>query len=600
MQGRNLVVFLFTFILTTGCGLTGFRSKEKAPEFETTDISQGNSQQSQKTDPAEKYFKYAYSGIIFNDSTDQPITNFSIDLITEDPAISSVINALGNLEGLFHISRNPEGNQPIENEVPVLISAPGFESIIKKISLGYDCQTANCLGTLPNRFLLKPELDVASLDPLVSAITLLAKSVDESISSQGALTIFNDLLQKGKIDSQLQNLLSSSNNGDQLTNILVLLNGAVGDSANAAELVSSILANISDVSVDNLVSKLPILRDKGFNSFSPLLAGTSPDLSSALVSANMLIPYLKPIIDQAVAKNPSPALKVLQGLLDDPNVANNIVKLADELKKIKAGETSSAQFASAGFLPFLGDLASGFSQNQPTAIAYDDILTNSLRNKALADVLKKREQDLAAAANDPDELLKIQKRIWFANLMQTIGPMIQPLIQGLLTKQAPALAPLLNQVGSQSNPAQLAANFLEQGGANQFAKILPYLEPVISGLSGEQQAALSAFLTPFLKKEDPSKTFQNFFSEQNGNLAQLAEAASALFPGLTEVLNQKVPSKQVFTAQLIQGLLDGSFKNLSVVKELQGASAIVISGRARDIFKIAQLPNVQKVIALEP
>ena len=72
-----------------------------------------------------------------------------------------------------------------------------------------------------------------------------------------------------------------------------------------------------------------------------------------------------------------------------------------------------------------------------------------------------------------------------------------------------------------------------------------------------------------------------------------------LAPALDSVLAQWVPQKQLLTAQILQGLAQGDFKDLRIQEDLEGALAVVLSGRAQDIFKAAQLPNVDEMMLLE-
>ena len=101
-------------------------------------------------------YRYALSAQILNASNNQAIKNFSVALAAQDPAVSTVVNALGNLNGLFHISRTPSTQQAATTALPVLISAPGFQSVLQTLTVGADCQTASCAGSRPLSVLLQP------------------------------------------------------------------------------------------------------------------------------------------------------------------------------------------------------------------------------------------------------------------------------------------------------------------------------------------------------------------------------------------------------------------------------------------------------------
>lgn len=81
---------------------------------------------------------------------------------------------------------------------------------------------------------------------------------------------------------------------------------------------------------------------------------------------------------------------------------------------------------------------------------------------------------------------------------------------------------------------------------------------------------------------------QKYFKEIDN--ADLASAGLDLSFQKTNIL-----SKQIFTSQLVLGLSFGDFKNVEVLQDLKNSPALTLKGQARDIFKIAQLPNVKGI-----
>ena len=72
-----------------------------------------------------------------------------------------------------------------------------------------------------------------------------------------------------------------------------------------------------------------------------------------------------------------------------------------------------------------------------------------------------------------------------------------------------------------------------------------------------------------------------------------------MFPSLGSVLQENMPAKQVFAAQILQGMINGDFKGAGISKDLPSSSAVLVNARARDLFKIAQLPNVRKLMSIK-
>ena len=173
-----------------------------------------------------------------------------------------------------------------------------------------------------------------------------------------------------------------------------------------------------------------------------------------------------------------------------------------------------------------------------------------------------------------------------------------PVIQGLAGQQSPELAGLFNQLLSEDG-LQGIKDLQGKSKEDQYAALIPFIEPLIQGLNSEDASELSAILIPLMSKQDPAAAVAGLLSSkmmtQN---PQFGAMTSVLTPALQSLMSGTVPDKQVLASQLLQGLLGGTYTDLRVVDDAVNGPGVVVSGSALDIFQLAQLPNVSRVVQL--
>jgi len=543
-------------LFTVGCGKRGLDNAYRRGATQPGLLS--------AAEAGDSTYRYAFSGQVLDDTSSEPVKKFSVDLPAQDSAVSSVINALGDRNGMFHISRNPTLKDLATAAIPVVVSASGFEPQVQWVDVGSDCQGPNCPGSKPLSFFLKP---LAAPTPTPSA-GLSPATVRSAVNPQAIPSIFQNLLQVGKLDSTAGNLLAGAQNKDLLNNILVLLKGTNGDQATNA--VSGLLGSIKSNNFKNLSGALL----GAANTLMPIIAATNPQIGGALLAVNTLLPYLAPIIGKVSGSQSGPMGQILGTFLQSGsgNVQTNLMGLVNAFQ----GGGNGAQLAMTTFLPLLQNvLGQNISQGQPRP--FQSLLLGALQDPKLMNTFQS-----GGNANE-----KVQLLISY----------LQPLIQGLVGKEGTQIASLLNQFLYKNGIFSLKDFPKDQAELEQFAKLVPFLEPLVRGLNSKDGKELASMLVPLLSKTNPAQAIQNLLGKVNGN-TNIGQVAQALFPTIQTLVQQWVPGKQVFTAQLIQGLLNGDFKDLKVVQDLAGSPGLLLSGQARDVFKLAQLPNVEKVIAL--
>lgn len=116
--------------------------------------------------------------------------------------------------------------------------------------------------------------------------------------------------------------------------------------------------------------------------------------------------------------------------------------------------------------------------------------------------------------------------------------------------------------------------------------------------SGGDAPYVTEVMNQIIAQDDPAKTLVSLFRPASDSKSRFARKVSVLYPAAAHLWQEGVIGKRVLAAQLLQGAFTGDFSALKVTQDLKTAPAVILSGTARDIFKIAQLPNVQKVFAL--
>jgi hypothetical protein len=504
-------------------------------------------------------YRYAFSAQALDEGTGQVLPDFSVSLLSEDPAVSALMNSMGDKNGLFHISRNPGLADSAFKALPVLISAVGHKPSLQLLEVGADCVAGQCPGLKPLSLRL-PKLDGTNF-PSASALAPLAAT--QLVNASGTAALFKEMIQSGKIDSGMQQLFSGAKNGDVLNNVLVIL--SQGQGQDPGSLVQSLLSGASGEKLKGLTGVASTLI--------PLIANTSPDTSKALLAANTLLPYLTPLLNQS---GDTGLAGVLKTLLTEGNAQQNLTNLVQAISN-KQDKTQALQLAMATFLPMLQGL---IAKKQGTT-------TNPFQSLMLKTFLDPKFFTMIASLGDKS-IPKDQK-------LSTLLTYVQPLLQGLGGKNAPEIGYLFNLLIQDGGLAALKDFPKDATAQEKFAKLIPYIEPIIRGLNGGEGSKLAGLLLPLLSGGNPAAAIKNLIPQDASG-----SAIASLLPALEPLLKQTMPGKQVFSAQLLQGLVNGDFAALQVTQDLQGAPAVVMSGQARDLFKLINLPNVEKVVALTP
>lgn len=516
-------------------------------------------------------YRYAFTGQVLDEKTGAALSDFSVSLLSKDGAVSTLLNGFGEKNGIFHISRNPMAADAAFRSLAVLISSPGHKPLMRLIDVGADCVAGQCPGSKAVSIKLTSSVS-AGLTGAKAAFS--PATVTQKMAVQGTGAAFQELVAAGKLDLEAQKILLGAKNGDVLNNVLVLLGGA--PSGQSADLVQSLLSGANQDKLKGLTS------GGAASTLIPLIANSSPELSSAMLAANLILPYLTPMLNQKLQGQTGPFATMLKTLLTDPNAQQNLANLISLLGNKQADKTQTIQAALNLFLPMLQSLVAkkaGTTQNP-----LESFLLRTITDPKFFDALT----SLGNKSVAPDQ--KLTSLLTYLN----------PLVQGLGGQKAPELAYLFNLLLSEGG-IQSLKNFPKDGTAQEkFAKLLPYIEPIIKGLNGTDGSQLSSLLQPLLTGSNPAAAVRDLLAKAGTGTGKSAEIIAALMPALDVLLKQTTPGKQVLSAQLLQGLVNGDFGAIQVTRDLQGAPAVLVSGQARDIFKLAQLPNVDQVVALTP
>jgi len=513
----------------------------------------------------EASYRFALSGQILDEATQSPIPNFSLSLLSSDSAVTSVINGLGNVNGLFHLSRNPSIRDDLFAQLPVLISAAGFEPIVQNLDLGADCKAEPCTETRPLKLLMKAR-SLAQTEPTsFPAFSAVTKLMEE----KGISTLFKAMTSQGKADAAITGDLARANNRDLLTNVLVVLKPT--SPGTAPDVVAKLLGSVPADALKSLAS-----ANAGMASaLVPLLSSTNPKLGHQLVGISGALSYLSPLMGTVSDHETGPLGQIVAGLLTGPDTDKTWMSLAQALQ----AQRTQPQLAMPMFLPFSFGTANDTSSGE--IFPFANAMKSSLRNPSLLNFI--------SSLAKPGQTGTASQRL----LLQYA----QPLLQGLVSKNAPEIATLLNSLVQQDGLMAIK-DFATLANHEKFVKLAPYLEPLIRGLNSQDSPHLAAALMPFLEQKNPALALRELLTKGSGNLATKGEVAAAIFPALPAILNQAVPAKQIFSAQLLSGLVSGDLSDVKVTQDLSGMAGLILSGQARDIFKIAQLPNVERLMAL--
>ncbi len=507
-------------------------------------------------------FPYAFSGQILSVGSDAVLTQFSVDVIGADPAVNSVLNPLGDKRGIFHISRSALKAEVETVVLPVLITAPAHEATVFYLEVKTDCFTLTCPGRPAHTLRLRTS-SVLPARAGTSDEAYSAANAERAIRTLGANQLFGQLNQQQKFDSTLQQVLASSKNGDQLTNILVVLNRS--GEADRARLVANLLASATPPSgaIDFASILSGVMR-----SVVPTLASISPEFAAALSVAKSVLPYLKPLLTEIVEKGEGGTLaKILALVLTGQSADRNLTSMGTIL-----ASSHRAQLGMGGFLPYAAEIASPAAE----ASAFGSVLYRSLVHAEAPGI---------SVSHDPAQEL--------------IVPYVRNLIQALGGKDGNELRLLFNRLVGRSNPLKALKTFpASQEEAKQFSLLAPHLVTLTDGLNGQYEVPLTHFLMPIINSRNPAESLARTIRDSQSGEGEVGGLLKQIFPGVDKVWSENVSQKQLFAAQLVQGALRGEYQDVVVLKDLEGSPAIIISAQARDLFKIAQLPNVERLVAV--
>lgn len=495
---------------------------------------------------AEATFRFAFSGQVVNAATGDPVKQFSVQLAGYDSSVNSILNALGDRNGIFHISRTALNEEASYRSIPVVITASGFEPRVQMVDLGSDCDVWLCAGAKPT---------LLSLKPIAQEGTTQSKSAPSTRETSEAIVFFSDMT-----------------NGNR-----------------TEELVSGLLAGINSDSFKNLSGALMGTAP----SLIPVMTAKNPQVSNALLSVNTLLPYLTPILVH-MAKNSgekSPMGSILTTLLTNKDFQSNMLSLLASYPMPGPSGKKQPQLAMASLMP----LVEGFLRSVKAGdqAPFSTILSAALKEPRFMMLLTREGDDEYLKKISHNSKRKRQST-------QLLMAYLQPLLQGLLGKQAPEVASLFNDLVKDSNLFRLRDLLKDADAKEKYAKLLPYIEPLIAGLNSKDAKALARLLEPIVSHRNPSLKLASFLTSTTSRNSNVAIVAAALFPALNQVLTKYVPDKQLFTAQLLQGLVNGDIKNVNILQDLKGSPAVVVSGTEGELAKISQFQNVQSLVALRP
>ncbi len=513
----------------------------------------------------EASYRFAVTGQVLDEVSQTPINNFSVSPLAPEAALNSVLNGLGDKNGIFHLSRSASIRDALFTQIPILISAPGFEPFIQNLELGSDCKIEPCLESRPIHLMLHP---VPSSNGTLSPAGVSLAAVTRLLEDHGIPTLFKAMTSQGKADSTIVSELATARNRDMISNVLVILKP--GSTKDSPDLVAQLLGSVSSAALKNLTG----VNAGMASSLVPLIANTNPKLSSQLLSVSQALSYLTPILGAVADKESGPLGQVVAGLLNGTQNEKTWFGLAQAI------QAQSKQPSLA--MPLLS-LLPGVSQavTPATTFPFSDALGTSLKNPSLLNFIGAMGRNRTGVSTEQ-------------RLLVDYG---QSLLQGLVSKNAPEIALLFNTLVQQDGLMALK-EFTSLPNKDKFTKLIPYIEPLIRGLNSQDSPHLAAALLPFLEQKNPALALRELVTKGSGDLSQKGQVVASLFPALPQVLSQSVPAKQVFSAQLLSGLVNGDLNDVQVVQDLAGTSGLILSGQARDLFKIAQLPNVERLLAL--
>ncbi len=263
----------------------------------------------------------------------------------------------------------------------------------------------------------------------------------------------------------------------------------------------------------------------------------------------------------------------IQGFLDllkGEKIGATLGSLDALLPYVQTTVESKPLFASV--VPFFASLEKKSTQTPLTGV-----LTQALRDPAFFDLLTGKTA------------LHSDKNVTFV-----LG-YLQPLIQGLGSKNGPELSVLFNALLKKEGVLGLK-DLMKSANAQAYAPLLPFVEPLVRGLNSEDAEKLASMLEPLLKRVDPAGALKGLLTNKKTDSA--ATVALGVFPSLPGVLGQSLGGKQALALEIFRGVLSGQLKSVKVVQDLQGLPGFIVQGSPADLTKLANLAPVQKIVAL--
>lgn len=522
---------------------------------------------SQLSEPAGS--RYAFSARLISAATESTVSNYSVSVLSKDTAISAVINPLGSHDGQFHISRNPSHTEAMSAPISVVVNAPGFQSETLVFDISADCTTAHC-GLQPiHSIKLRPR---NAMEQLPGSLSFASQR--KPLDAVEKRRLFSSLIETQKIDGELARKLSSATNAQVIDSVVVKLSedpGALGTGA-LLELMRSIQLPKLDVAVDS--------PSESASDWLPLMISLSPELVEAIVSIKPILSYYRPIIDEMAASIDSPVIRSLQAILLENHSTQTVAEIFGAIQDEDFPVSNQTRLASVGLLGLMTKSARNSSVT----------LTNQGVEGLFSVALAQPRLLQALSSSSYDESPATSKSVTLEYL--------KPLVQALIGKKGPELGYLLNQLvrkrGVQAIK-QFPRNLKEQ---ESYAKLIPYVERIVAGLNGEAGGWLETQLESILKANNPALILRRLVYQTSDAAFGLdhLQVLRTIYPGLARREVNSIQAKQLFATQLLSGIVNRDLHAAKISVDLRSSASVVVKGQARDIFKLALLPNVERLM----
>ena len=399
--GRLLFITWGTVLITLGCARGQKSISETVGVFQSTRIGYLSFDEA-----GQQTYPYAFSGQILDENTKEPVSKFSVELVGDDPAITTVLNQLGDERGLFHISRTPATETLQFSTAPLIISAVGYEPFVQMVDLGSDCLSANCPGVRPTPFFLKP---VAGQTPAQKSLSI--RKIQEIITQKGVSGLFRELISLGKWDSKTRNDLSQARNAELYPQVVVFLKAPSED-------VTADLAAILHDADEKRLSKVPA-QWTGRSQEMVEVAREHREVATSLLSVGDLLPYLNVIAPKLSAQAGGPLAGLVQRFLSEKNYESQLAAMM-----VSPKSENKPELAMVSLMPLL----QGWISKGASSANYEGFLNHALSDRTTLEWLT---QESFQASNDDVSL--------FAKYLQ-------PLALGFVSKQGVLLMKEFNDI----------------------------------------------------------------------------------------------------------------------------------------------------------